>query len=618
MMRRFSIDDLERSGYFLEIDLHFARFITRSSNRSDPNVFLAAALISSACGKGDVCLDIAALAGRLLPGLETAKNAVRCPELDPWMESLRSHTAVGGPGETVPIILDDRGRLYLHRYWEYEHRLAADIQRRARADMPGVDLDRLQQGVRRLFPPALSAKTGTDWQKVAAVVSVLKRLCIITGGPGTGKTYTVAKILALLLEQGISRIALAAPTGKAAARMAESIAAAKTTMDGPADILQAIPSATSTIHRLLKPIPDSPYFRHHADHLLPVDVLVVDEASMVDLALMSKLVQAVPFDTRLIIIGDKDQLSSVEAGSVFGDLCNRATRNRYGAGFRKQIESITDGPVDASESADLTRNELQQGIVILGKSHRFSENSGIGAFSRAVNRGDPDAAMACLNQSADRSVLWRPISTRNRLFQFLSPVILNGYRRIFRQSDINETIAQLDRHKILCALKKGPFGADSINRFAESELRKHGSLQPGSLPWYAGRPILITQNDYFLSLFNGDIGITLQDNSGASAEPLVYFRDPTGDIRGIPPYRLPEHETVYAMTVHKSQGSEFDHVTLVLPDQDAPVLTRELIYTAVTRARKTLTIYGREAVIRSAITKKIDRTSGLRDVLWND
>jgi len=616
-MKRFSIEDVEQCGYFLDIDIRFARFITRSSNHKDPATFLAAALVSNACGKGDVCLDIAGLAGRSLTNVEKESGTIRCPDLTDWAEHLRSNAAVGRPRDPVPLILDEKNRLYLYRYWEYENRLAADIESRAAADMPGVDICRLREGIRRLFP-ASPLPGPTDWQKVASVISVLKRFCVISGGPGTGKTFTVAKVLALLLEQGASRIVLAAPTGKAAARMAESITAAKARMDCPADLLHAIPTETYTLHRLLKPIPNSPYFRHHSDNPLPVDVLVVDEASMIDLALMSKLIQAIPSTTRLIVIGDKDQLSSVEAGSVLGDICNRATRNCFGTEFREKIASITAEPVDCAESADPAHAALRNSIVILENSHRFFQGSGIGAFSRAVNRGETDAAMEWLNNRTEGSVSWKPISSRNQLYQFLSPSILNGYHRYLDRRNLTEALDRLNRHKILCALNRGPFGAQAINRFVETELQRQGWIQPGRLPWYPGRPVLITRNDYLLSLFNGDIGIALEDVSGTSNQLLVYFQDSAGKIRGISPYRLPEHETVYAMTVHKSQGSEFSHVTLILPDKETPIVTRELIYTAITRARKSVTICGPEKVIRAAIAHKIDRTSGLRDRLWGE
>ena len=613
-MKHFSIDELEQSGYFSEIDIHFARFVTRRSKGAEPNPYLAAALVSHASGDGDVCLDISAMAGRYLERSETRGSSIRCPDLVPWVKSLHRSRFIGSPGEYSPLVLDGKQRLYLYRYWEYENLLAKDIIRRASAEIQGVDIPLLKQGIRRLFPDRRPEHT--DWQKVASVVSVLKRFCVITGGPGTGKTYTVVKILAILAEQGPSRVLLAAPTGKAAARMAESIAEAKSNLDCREEVINAIPTDAYTLHRMLKPIPGSPYFQHHSDNLLPVDILVVDEASMVDLALMSKLVQAVPEEARLILIGDKDQLASVAAGSVLGDICNRENLNRYSKGFRREIETIIDDPLNCQDVSDGKQTPLQDSIVILEQSHRFSSKSGINSFSRAVNLGDADRAMATLKEDAVRSIFWQPVYSPDELYRFLAKPILDGYRIDYKTVDPKERIGRIHRERILCALKKGPFGADSINRFAETELRKAGIIFTGSSDWYHGRPVLITENDYLLSLYNGDIGIALPDMASGSETLFVYFQDPSGGLRAIPPFRLPAHETVYAMTVHKSQGSEFDHVSLVLPDQTAPLLTRELLYTAVTRARKTVTIYGSEQVLRTTITNKIDRASGLRDALW--
>jgi len=614
-MNPFTIDVLEQSGYFSEIDIHFARFITRHSKRTDPNLYLAAALVSHSSGDGDVCLDISDMAGRYLERPETRSKSIRCPDLLPWIESLHTSRFTGAPGEYLPLVLDEKERLYLYRYWEYENLLAKDIMRRASTEIQGVDIPLLKQGIRRLFP--VNPMPGhTDWQKVASIVSVLKRFCVITGGPGTGKTYTVVKILALLSEQGPSRILLAAPTGKAAARMAESIAGAKNDLDCREEVINAIPSDSYTLHRLLKPIPGSPYFHHHSDNPLPVDILVIDEASMVDLALMSKLVQAIPEDARLIMIGDKDQLASVAAGSVLGDICNRETLNLYSRGFRREIETIAGDSLNCRDVPDGERSPLQDSIVILEHSHRFSSKSGINSFSRAVNLGDPDRAMAKLKEDSVRSIFWQPVSSPDALYRFLAKPILDGYRKNLKTDDPEERIGRISREKILCALKIGPYGADSINRFAETELRKAGIINTGTFDWYKGRPVLITENDYLLSLYNGDIGIALPDITNGSEELFVYFQDPASGVRAIPPYRLPAHETVYAMTVHKSQGSEFDHVILVLPDQETPVLTRELLYTAVTRARKTVTIYGTEQMLRTTIANKIERVSGLRDALW--
>ncbi len=608
------------TGIFSDIDLHFARFIARFGAAAEPHVFLAAALASRASGNGDICLDLAAAADTRLIDKQDGPDAVVCPSLADWRPKLLSSPAVGEPGQKCPLVLDARNRLYLYRYWEYENKLSDAIRQRARGELQDFNSRELSNALEKLFPPTSTGEV--NWQAVAAVIAVFKRFSVITGGPGSGKTFTIAAILALLLECALTEnanILLAAPTGKAAARLPESIHEAKQFLDCSASIKNAIPNEVSTIHRLLKPIAGTPYFRQNSENPLAADLVVVDEASMVDLALMSKLVQAVAPAARLVLIGDKDQLASVEAGSVLGDICDRQVHHGFSKSFLDKIEQFTQVKFDDTVQYSTNTSGLQDCITVLQKNYRFKPQSGIGGLSRSVNRGDSRKTLSFLNDPTDKSIARHDFFSDANLVRDLSRAIVEGYRNYLTIHDPMLAMSEFMRFKILCALKVGPFGVNSINGLAEQVLNQAGLLprfQQGKYPWYRGRPVLITQNDYTLGLFNGDIGITLPDPDSPGDELFVYFPGVAGEFKRFPTHRLSAHETVYAMTIHKSQGSEFDHVIVLLPQKDYPLLTRELIYTGLTRARKTVSIWGPESVLKTAIPRKIERASGLRDALW--
>jgi exodeoxyribonuclease V alpha subunit len=484
-----------------------------------------------------------------------------------------------------------------------------------------LDFKRLKNTLDRLF--AGSDPQEINWQKIAAAVASLKHFSVITGGPGTGKTFTVTKVLALLLEQVSGQklqIYLTAPTGKAAARLKEAVEQAKSHMNCDDSIKAAIPSEVFTIHRMLKPITGSPYFRHNRENPLVADVVVVDEASMVDLALMAKLLEAVPENARLILIGDKDQLASVEAGSVLGDICDRDVMHGFSAPFMNRLKELTGEDIEHGVQTTDARSGLQDAIVVLQKSFRFAVGSGIGGLSRAVNRADTEVAFQMLCDEDDKSITWQPLKADEGLVETLSRQIVSGYQSYLKAGDPAAALQRLQRFKILCAVNIGPLGVHAINKLTERVLRKQNLIPSDPItenPWYAGRPVLITRNHYPLGLFNGDIGVTLPDTEADDDQLAVFFAGDRGKVRRFQPYQLPEHTTVYAMTVHKSQGSEFDEVLFILPDRDFPILTRELIYTALTRAREKITIWGTRSIIRNAIARQIERTSGLRDALWD-
>jgi exodeoxyribonuclease V alpha subunit len=617
-----TIKNLRKNGLLSEIDIHFARFISDFSADKDPNIFLAAALVSHATGTGDICFNLETAAGHLLSGTTDFKKPIECPVLDVWLEKLSASPVVGQPGENCPLILDVKNRLYLHRYWNYEDSLSKSIKKRVYSPVTGLDFKQLKQTLDRLFPG--SDPQELNWQKIAAAVASLKHFSVITGGPGTGKTFTVTRVLALLLEQVAGQkmqIYLAAPTGKAAARLKEAVEEAKSQMNCEDSVKVAIPSEVFTIHRMLKSITGSPYFRYNRENPLMADVVVVDEASMVDLALMAKLLEAVPEHARLILIGDKDQLASVEAGSVLGDICDRNVMHGFSAPFMNRIKEVTGEDLEHREHQVQTagaQSGLQDAIVVLQKSYRFAVGSAIGDLSRAVNRADTEAAFQLLADENDKSITWQTLKADEGLFENLSRQIVSGYQSYLKAADPAAALKRLQRFKILCALNIGPLGVQAINRLAEQVLRRQNLIHThptAENPWYAGRPVLITRNHYPLRLFNGDIGVTLPD-AETGDQLAVFFPGDSGKVRRFQPYQLPEHTTVYAMTVHKSQGSEFDEVLFILPDRDFPILTRELIYTALTRARKKITIWGDRSIIRKAITRQIERNSGLRDALW--
>jgi exodeoxyribonuclease V alpha subunit len=568
------------------IDRHFSSFLCKQIACEVSDIFrLVLSLASSAVGQGNLCLNLADIAGQRvrLNGKE-----LLLPQLDLLLELLGKSPVVSMNAQHHrPLVLDGSARLYLYRYWRYEHDLAEIILQKAGEVVGNIDAVKLQSSLARLFPGRADER-----QKKAATVALQRQFCLISGGPGTGKTSTVVRILALLLEQEWGRklrIAMAAPTGKAAARLKASVNSIRQSLDCSDEVKSAIPEDVVTIQRLLGSISASTRFRHSAQNPLPFDIVIIDEASMVALPLMSALVAALKPDARLILLGDRDQLASVEAGAVLGDIC--------GAG-----EENNTSPLSFS-------------LVMLEKNYRFQSGSGIAEISRAVNAGLEREALALLKSKKTGTIVWQPSPAREELRSALSEKVIKGYQSYLEAVSPEEALKRFDRFRILCALRDGPYGVRGLNAVVENILGRKGLISPSSL-FYAGRPVLVTINDYSMRLFNGDTGILFPDPDGG--ELKVFFRTPDGGVRSIPPERLPEHETAYAMTIHKSQGSEFDCVVMLLPPVGSELLTRELIYTGLTRAKKTVEIWANEDVFCSAVMKKTERNSGLRDALrWN-
>lgn len=599
------LDALQAAEALDPIDLQLARLLTRLDGRDDAAVALAAVVVRRAAAAGDVCVDLRQAASQpVVSGDGADVSAPYAPSLDDWMSALRGSPVVGHPGEARPLVLDAVGRLYLHRRWDDERLVAENMRARARA-VDGVDRDRLRADLARVFPPAT---TTPDWQRVAAVTAVLRQVCVIAGGPGTGKTSTVVRVLALLAGQSAPplKIELAAPTGKAAARLLDAVRRAATELGVLSP--EQIPADARTLHRLLgrRPRDGQPTPR------LEADVVVVDEASMVDLALMARLLRALSPTARLILLGDKDQLASVEAGAVLADVCGPAAE--CSPGMASALESILDAPVPAVALAGAP--PLQDSIVVLRHSHRFGAGSGIGRLAAAVNAGDANDAMAILLDPGTPDVTWLPAATPAELDVQLAAAV-DAYTAfadaVQRRAAPAELFTRFNAARVLCAVRHGPFGVAAINQRLVATLAARGVLAPRG-PWFTGRPVLVTQNDYGVRVFNGDVGLALPDDDGRLR---VCFEGSDGGQRWIAPVRLPQHETVFAMTVHKAQGSEFDAVTVVLPPEPNRVLTRELLYTALTRARTALRVCGVPAVFADAVSRRAHRASGLRDALWS-
>ena len=468
-----------------------------------------------------------------------------------------------------PLVLE-RGKLYLQRYWQYEFQLAKTINSLIANK---IEIVRAEKLLNQYFPSESS--DGTDWQKQAAKSAINDRFCIITGGPGTGKTTTVVKILALFQELSKGQylnIALVAPTGKAAMRLKESILNSKAGLQCPELIKKAIPENVQTIHRLLGVRQFSPYFKYNEEQRLPFDLVVVDEASMIDLPLMTKLLNALALDSRIILLGDKDQLASVETGSVLADLS-------------KALTSHTQ--------------ELK-------KSYRFSGN--IKKLATAVNLQNSEKAWQLIDSSqTDASLLSAD------LIEYIVDKKINYFNLIRDKADFKSIYTEFNRFQVLCATRTGNFSIEDINNRVLKKLKKFKKVNSTN-DWYIGRPILITQNAPALDLYNGDIGLCLNDGN----KLVVCFLMPDGTVKKYLPARLPDCETVYAMTIHKSQGSEFDEVLLVLPEKTMPILTKELIYTGITRAKKKIQLVTSKAVFIETVNKKVERDSGLIERLLCD
>lgn len=572
-----------------------------------------------------------------------------------WRASLLASGVVAdgsapGPLPPHPLVLDAGDRLYLARYHAYEQRLARRLLLASRAPVThnASALARMRERLAELFaPPAdsagqqpspsgapapsctLTGEPAPDWQMLAAALACRSSLTVISGGPGTGKTTTVVALLACLLtEDPNCRIALAAPTGKAAARMLEALRERGARL--PEALRAALPQQASTVHRLLGRRADG-RFTHDASHPLVLDVLVVDEASMLDLSLAVHLLEAVPPHARIVLLGDRHQLAAVEAGAVFAELGSDPSLS---PACRESLAALTGMAAARIEPPLPTRpSPLQDAVVWFTRSYRFEAGSGIGQLARLVNEGACDALLEVLEAArpspasaappaapgtgageATPAVRWiEPAAPRSapELGELLAPY--RPYLQAVREAprDIARAAAAFARHRVLCATRTGRRGLEEVNTALQARLRHALAAQDADPTgdWYLGRPVIVRSNDYGLQLYNGDIGLALPDEAG---QLMVWFAaGGGGGFRAVAPARLPAHDTCLAMTVHQSQGSEFDSVALVLPEAPSPVLTRELVYTGLTRARSHVTVHASRQVLMQAVARQASRRGGL-------
>ncbi|HSV59156.1 MAG TPA: exodeoxyribonuclease V subunit alpha, partial [Variovorax sp.] len=636
-----ALDRWVDAGWLRALDRSLAAFLSRLAPDADPLLILGAALASHQLGRGHACLDLQAAlldANRALAlppeGEAKSDGEAELPPAPPsellagvtlarWTEAFDAAPALVGNDMGATPLVRIGHRLYLRRYWQYEQSVRAGVARRVSIATPAAQPEAqasLADMLNQLFPR--QPGDDTNWQKIACALAARQAFCIITGGPGTGKTTTVVRLLALLQQMALAdmsgqrlRIGLAAPTGKAAARLSESIAGAVAGLPlqglpHEESLRAAIPTAVSTVHRLLGSRPDTRHFRHDARNPLPLDVLVLDEASMLDLEMMACVLAALRREARLILLGDKDQLASVEAGAVLGDLCQRADAGHYDATTADWLQGVTGQRID-EQLRDAHGRPLDQAVVKLRKSWRFGAASGIGQLAEAVNSGDaaqvtrvlaqgyPDLS-AQLHAPQDAALRRLVVDGAPEGFAGKGQGRLEGdrpvapptgyghYLRLMRarQPELEapqeaqdawarEVLAALGQFQLLCALRSGPQGVQGLNPRIAGLLRAEGLLEEEQGGWYAGRPVLVTRNDYALGLMNGDVGVALSvpfallGEVGLQRRLRVAFAatDLPGGIRWVLPSRLRAVETVFAMTVHKSQGSEFSHAALLLPER---------------------------------------------------
>ena len=606
-------------------------------------IVAAAEALALATSAGHVCLDLAELDASDPAGLRRALTVsgivagVTGSSMAGDSDAMRA--------DSRPLVLDANGRLYLHRYFDLEQRLARRLIA-ALAAPPRTPTSAARALLATLFD-ANAAQLGgrVDWQRLAAAQALRSRLAIISGGPGTGKTTTVVNLLACLVEQDAAlRIALAAPTGKAAARLIEAISTRAAAL--PEAIRERMPRTARTVHRLLGASPRAGQgglrFRHDADRPLPLDLLVVDEASMLDLAMATRLLEAVPAEATIVLLGDKDQLSAVEAGAVFAEIgaasaLTAATRTALSELAEVDATLLASAPAAApAPTASPARTALQDQVTWLVESWRFGIDSPIGRLAGEINRGQRGAALERLRaaaggtaggtagstagSTADSPLRWLDDGDDDATPGLtLERTAIDGYRALFKvivreadaaQPDRLAVLAAFDRFRVLCAVHGGPRGVETLNlrltEAARAAIDPYALIDEGR--WFEGRPVVMQANDYAVGLFNGDVGVTLRDEAGRLR---VWFADAALGVRAVDPVRLPRHRTAYAMTVHQAQGSEFDEVLVVLPLLSSRVLTREWLYTAVTRARHRVTLAGPAARIGAAIDTPTRRHSGL-------
>jgi exodeoxyribonuclease V alpha subunit len=618
LLREFNL-----AGVLVAADVHVAARLASLAGEADKTVLLAAALAVRAPRLGHVHVDLARIRETAAVDADEPVDLSSLPWPHPaaWTQHVGASplVAVGDTdGEAARPFRLLGSWLYLDRYWAEEVAVARALSAMSSQAAEDVEFETLAGGLARLFGEQRGSR-----QSLAAASAVLRRFSVLAGGPGTGKTTTVARVVALLLEQAEARgerpplVALGAPTGKAAARLEEAVhEEAHELPIGEQTRRELLSLHASTLHRLLGWRPGShSRFAHDRTHRLPHNVVIVDETSMVALSMMARVIDALRPHARLVLVGDPGQLVSIEAGAVLGDIVGPASdRLVMSEAARLRLEKVTRTSVEAFDPA--AGVSIGDGIVALDRVHRFG--GGIAHLASAVRRGDVEEVLALL-RAGPEDVTWVPRDVADAPPGALAPVRASAVEigaRVISAAAAGEARAALDglaEFRILCAHRRGPYGVSAWTAFVEGWLEAElDGFEPEDR-WYPGRPLLVTENDYELGLYNGDTGVIV---SSSSLDRVTAAFKRGGEIVEYSPMRVGATDTVYAMTIHKSQGSQFDAAAVLLPDPSSRLLTRELLYTAVTRARKRLILAGTEEAIRVAVQRPVARTSGLRQRLW--
>ncbi|MEX0609141.1 MAG: exodeoxyribonuclease V subunit alpha [Balneolaceae bacterium] len=600
-MNKLSIfDQLLHREVISLVEYEFVRFLLQLDPKAEQEVLLAAAGCVHAQLNGHVCLDLNRMQSGFLFNSPESQIKISPSLQEKWLSALRKSDLLATNGELKPLVLDD-GRLYLHRFWKYEQTLAKWIREKAeRINSPG---DAVAETIQKFISPGNSSSE-VNWQHVALCLSFVKDLVVISGGPGTGKTFTVLNIIAAHAHHHKNekfRVALAAPTGKAARRLSESIAAGKNQILNKIEPDIEIPDAALTVHKLLGSDFHGEHFKFNEKNKLPYDLVVIDEASMLDITMWVRLIRAIDDHTKLIVLGDKDQLASVEAGSILGDICGG--ENSFSGNVAEAVDELSGIKIPEKENLPA----INDSVIFLTKSYRFDQKSGIRKLADAINQSDPETALNLLQDPEYPDLKLLEPSAEN-MKAMINEFATDHFMEYQKRAEADKLDAS-NQKKILCALRRGPYGVEQINANAEQQIKRAFSgVNAGE--WYSGRIVMAKRNDSVLKIRNGEIGISTEAD-----EELVHFEG-EGSIP-VSAGRLQEYEPAYAITIHKSQGSEFEDVAIVLPTAMNPVLSKEILYTSVTRARQSALVIGTKEIIQQTILNSVARNSGLGKRIWN-
>lgn len=594
------LDEWKKKDFITSVEVEFVRFLQQMHPGENEHVLLAAAACIQAQRNGHVCLDLGKLEQDYLFNEPETGYKVTDELVKEWISALKNSPLVSSGNELQPLVLEEK-RLYLHRFWKYEEELSEWIKAKSSAVH---DISDEGKKVLQLLLAPSGDLFETNWQHLAVVLSFIKDLVIISGGPGTGKTYTVLNIMAAqkMAHSGEKfRIGLAAPTGKAARRLIDSIEGGIDNLPDQIRLQLEIPEEALTVHKMLGANFRGNSFKFNEHNKLPYDMVVVDEASMLDLTMWVRLIRAIGADTKLVVLGDKDQLASVEAGSILGDICGGENT------FSQHIATLVANTIGMEIPSSEAPATINDSVVFLTKSYRFGEESGIGAFSKAINASDTEQALSILRDSKYPDLTWFDTSSKN--MQKVMADYGVSHFEVYVKVPQEERLEASNRRKILCALRQSDYGVETLNQSIEHQIRQKKGLLNSS-EWYEGRIVMATRNDAVLKVRNGEIGMYRE------AENHIRFEGE--QALNISATRLKEYEPAFAITIHKSQGSEFQEVAIILPNKINTILSKEILYTAVTRARQSTLIIANETILRKTIERSVSRNSGVQQKIWSD